>query len=447
MSSGTATGQKDDFNCQPCTIGTASSSPNATSSCPACDWKNNLVAVFSGMSSCVSCPQGKTASGPAACSESSSFLSNAALNSIVDGNNSFYLIVFGAFLCVALAVFIDRVKKNDGNGLVQMVFFYPYIFQFALFGGSLVSEFFLASGLVSGLSYANYGVAIFASRMLHLMPSCLVICSMAFTHQVESTIANTSFKVYLNTIHFFQNAFPYSLLLLLCLVEAPLLQYLPWRSSPFANVAGFPNLFLLRLALVIKSMQNIIVLICQFSVIAATSSSSLLTNVARTFLYINVALTLTIAILGFLEGYVKAGLLLGSHLSIEPNEARITAENVGRHGLELRESTVNPLGESGAGELLDVIPARKDENEEQSRNNKKIYGTKEEQHVSCHSMWKELDSKLNHLQSTLEAQGAKIDRQEQATCAELRRLEALAIERRVFAATEGGEGDGQIAVV
>jgi len=157
--------------------------------------------------------------------------------------------------------------------------------------------------------------------------------------------------------------------LLLCLVEAPLLQYLPWRASPFADVAGFPNLFLLLLALVIKTAQNFIVLVCQFIVISNTSSSSSLTYVARTFLYINVDITLTIAVLGLLEGYLKRSLLAGTQLSIEFNG--IGGKNQGVHkgssslsfddksnGIELRES-INPLNEN----RRDTIPTQVLEND------------------------------------------------------------------------------------
>jgi len=145
---------------------------------------------------------------------------------------------------------------------------------------------------------------------------------------------------------------------MLSLVEAPLLQYLPWRISPFANVAGFPNLFLLRFALAVKSAQNVIVLYCQFAVLAEINSSSSLTQVARTFLYINVALTLTIALLGMLEGFLKRSLLAGTQLSIEPSGNRDNSSrnnngdvDIGAHqsntveaGLELRDSIINPLG-------------------------------------------------------------------------------------------------------
>jgi len=328
------------------------------------------------MTACIKCPQGKTAIGPTSCSESATITSNSALNALVDGNSSFYLIVIGALLSVALAFFIDRVKKTDVKGLVQMKFFYSLLAQFALLGGSLVSEFILASSLVNGVKFAGYGAAIFVSRLLHLLPTGLVVYSILFTHNDQQdhasiaaaktpSVSNTSFKNYLQEIHFFQNSFPYSLLLFLCLVEAPLLQYLPWRASPFANVAGFPNLILLRFALVIKSIQNIIVLYCQFIVLAATSSSSSLLQLTRTFLYINVALTFTIAVLGLLEGYLKRSLLAGTQLSIEPSSHNDNNNDgiSSAIGLELRESTINPLGRkiaaaAAGGGIRDTIPCK-----------------------------------------------------------------------------------------
>jgi len=209
--------------------------------------------------------------------------------------------------------------------------------QFALFGGGLVSELYLAYGLVIGGTYASYGVAIYTARLLHLLPSGLVINSLA-----SSSTSDKSFKGYLESIHFFKNAFPYSLLFFLCLVESPLLQYLPWKCSPFANVAGFPNLFLLRFALVIKTMQNVMVLVCQFTVLTTISSSTSLTQNARDFLYINLAITLTVAILGLIEGFLKRTLLSDSNLSFLSTGIRnINNANKSSPGLEMRESTVN----------------------------------------------------------------------------------------------------------
>jgi len=172
-------------------------------------------------------------------------------------------------------------------------------------------------------------------------------------------------------------------------LEAPLLQYLPWRKSPFADIAGFPNLFLLRFALVAKTLQNLIVLCCQFIIISGTSSSSSsLSPIARTFLYINVSITITVAVLGFLEGYLKRSLLSGSKLSINPDANKVMSKNdkndadpytssyPNEKGIELRESTTtNPLaysvsstsaaafvaGRSSITNLRDTIPARQDD--------------------------------------------------------------------------------------
>jgi hypothetical protein len=264
-------------------------------------------------------------------------------------------------LCVALAVYLDRIKKKNAKEVAQVTKLSGALTQFALFGGGLVSEFYLASGLVSGSSATKpLGEAIFASRLLHLIPTGLVILAISSSSSSPSssttdttTTATTSFKRFLQAVHFFENALPYSLLLLLCLVEAPLLQYLPWRASPFANVAGFPNLFLLRLALVIKTAQNTIVLVCQFIVVGNTSSTTLLTSVARTFLYINVAITLTIAVLGLLEGYLKRSLLAGTQLSIEFNNGHgneNTKDQGGRDdGLASSFSFAGGGGDTSAG--------------------------------------------------------------------------------------------------
>jgi len=283
-----------------------------------------------GSTVCDDCAAGTTQplTGQFQCISSSS----ASLDALVSGNNSFYLTALIAVLCGAVAIFIDRAKKARKHVILQADML-SAISQFALFGSGLVSQFFLASGLIGGSGgFKAVGAVIIASRLINFYPTILVfrkitmkgsggggddknVNATAVEEEQQQDDAN-SLKHFVDTIHFFKNAALYNAVLFLSAFDCTLLVHLPWLKSPFSELSHFPNKDTLRLVLAIKMLQISIVLACQIATIVLVKST--LSETALDFLYLNLAISVTSFVFGFAEGALKFSLLVGTEIDNTP---------------------------------------------------------------------------------------------------------------------------------
>lgn len=98
------------------------------------------------------------------------------------------------------------------------------------------------------------------------------------------------FKSLLDTSNFFlHSSDSYGPLIFLSLFESSLLVYLPWYSSPFSLLTGFPNRLLLRMCLLLKLLQLAVTFVGQ---VATKLTLYSLVCVHTVYIYIYFVLTL-----------------------------------------------------------------------------------------------------------------------------------------------------------
>lgn len=329
-------------SCLKCDFGTYSNS-SGQSSCTPCSY--GLVATTRGSTHCDPCPAHYAYSGPAACSL---VPETSALDELVTAHGApFYVVAVFALACGALPLLINNTKKNKPH-LLQMSLIGALV-QFVLCGGGFMFEIALGIVLIVGKTYVAQGTVILLSRLFHVIPT-LLMAALMFSHD-SSTEASSSTPIthfeafstrllnflpllpshmkFLDAVHFFENSHVFVVCFILCLFECSLLRHLPWRLSAFSKVCGFPSIFMLKTTLTASMLQKVSVVACQISLLVDLNQN--VSDVAKTFLYINVSISVILLFMGLVESGLKMLLLSGDDLTDDPDDTRQSRRSTATH--------------------------------------------------------------------------------------------------------------------
>ena len=122
---------------------------------------------------------------------------------------------------------------------------------FAMFAATSSSELIIAYSILMSKVREMYFYAylLLVSRLVLHTPAVLFL-------MFDIMRQRSRFQPLVDTSHFFLHSSDvYGPLIFLSLFESSLLVYLPWYSSPFSLLTGFPNQLLLRTCLVSKLLQ------------------------------------------------------------------------------------------------------------------------------------------------------------------------------------------------
>lgn len=161
---------------------------------------------------------------------------------------------FGAFVERAKSSYVSAVELSVPSTL-------QHTLAFAMFAATSCSELIVAySILVSNLRELYiYAYLLLASRLVLQMPAVLLV-----VFDIMRQSSHSLFQPLVDSSHFFlRSSDVYGPLMFFSLFESSLLVYLPWYSSQFSVLTGFPNQQLLRTCLVLKLLQLVVTFVGQ----------------------------------------------------------------------------------------------------------------------------------------------------------------------------------------
>ena len=183
-------------------------------------------------------------------------------------------------------------------------------------GFSFGSELFLVFGM--WVEDPGLGVTMFLFRLLHMVGGILLLVatygkkrlatSLNFIVRDASTLRDRIDDSFSS-----KNTYFVACITLLGLCDITMLQFLPWKASRFYTLSeGFPSPGVMKLSLVVKTVQSAVSVICQITYLARTSdlSDPTTTAQAKALFGLNIIVSLVGVFLWFLLWVLKGGRLL-----------------------------------------------------------------------------------------------------------------------------------------
>lgn len=241
-----------------------------------------------------------------------------------------YVVFLVAAMYCALGVLIVRAREKFSD--VAQLLLVQTCIDLSLLGISFISEVFFVASLLLAARFRALGVVVLCARLMHVFPAGFLLVRV-----MGPKLLSHAYAASVHRKNLFDNAQLYGGLALLMLVEVPLAKYLPWCTSPFAEVSGgFPDIYLFRLCSYVKLTQTLVALIAQFVYLASANLSEISANPqAAVLVFVYVASTVVSGTLALMSTVLKGKAL--KNLKILPAFAFQGRASESAGGVELSD--------------------------------------------------------------------------------------------------------------
>ena len=235
-------------------------------------------------------------------------------------------------------------------------------------GFTFGSEIFLILGVME--EWPGVGATMLLFRLSHTVVGAAILLALfgpvSMATRFEFIMeGSTTLKKRVDEQYIRENIPFIGMLIVLCLCDVTMLQFMPWKHSKFYTESkGFPCFSVLQVCLVTKALQAFVSAVCQMSFLVANASLSEPTMNAqgKALFILNIVISTLGVVLGLFMLCLKER-FLRSVESAEAEEASDEAEAVGIHDLygssgghgdEVVVGTVNPLSRPAAAETAEA---------------------------------------------------------------------------------------------
>jgi hypothetical protein len=267
---------------------------------------------------------------------------------------------YGA-VCIAVAFTalagLVSYKKESSKSKLALLQRLQVVLKSLLPGFTFGSEIFLIIGVMQDCP--GTGATMLLFRLLHAVAAvCIIIIlfgPIGIATRFEAIInGSTSLREDIDE-QFSRENIPFiGVLLVFCLFDVTMLQFMPWKESRFYTESkGFPRFSLLQVCLITKTVQSFASAVCQVVFLSANASldDPTMSAQGKTLFALNIIFSILGVVLGLMMLCLKETFLR----KVETGEVEATsrqADGFGMHDLysgsgtwqdDIRVSTVNPI--------------------------------------------------------------------------------------------------------
>jgi hypothetical protein len=335
--------------------------------CTSCDGEANMVPGPNN-DVCTKCDEGEVASS-GICIPAPVPVSGSALSEILQNNvTPFFVMVILSLGCGLLGVLVYYNKSEAPTTLLQRKLL-VHGASFFFFSAGFISELILSVSvlwsndpalLVPGalMLLSRFVVAVFPG--LYVVKDICLSTEPAVTSRKTTNIddagdesvkstSSKSMKYYVDAQMVYKNSKMYTVLLVIGCVEPPMLSFLPWWSSPYADVANYPTPGFMKMVVLFKILQLSITFVAQVMLLLLSqkTESTQADDALLALLVINVTLSALSFVVKIVELRLRWGVLSGSNLSVESDAANAAAEGAAPGASEGAVTTVDDIAADG----------------------------------------------------------------------------------------------------
>ena len=314
--------------CSTCEPGSYSSKEGTKDKCNLCS--TSTFSVGFGSTQCSSCDEGYVSN-----SEGTGCIVDVNSLSTANIKETIYNKGYGLYGMCAIAVAFVAVaglmsfKMGKEADLARLERAKVVIKSFAP-GLSFGSEVFLIIGMM--IELPSLAIVMFVFRSLHFL-GCLSLVIVIFgplhvAQGMERVIPGASTLRDSLNVQFSVANIPFvGILLILCMFDVTMLQFLPWKQSRFhVESQGYPAIGMMQFCLGIKTLQSSVSVVCQlcFLVLKGGLNDPMTSVQAKSLFTLNILFSLVTVTLGILVLYQKWDVL--KHLNDEAKSASASSK-------------------------------------------------------------------------------------------------------------------------